>query len=95
MKKILLACIILTLFKLYILLCTNNTLRITQNQGTTLGFEYNRTGYINVSNYRKPVAAAYQSNAWTSLNLNYSVQVSGRLVELGQALTIMDRCKAT
>jgi hypothetical protein len=30
-------------------------------------------GYINVSNFR-PVGAAYQSNVWSSLNLNYSVQ---------------------
>ena len=30
-------------------------------------------GYINVSNFR-PVGAAYQSNVWSSLNLNYSVR---------------------
>ena len=31
------------------------------------------TGYINVSNFR-PSGAAYQSNVWSSLNMNYSVQ---------------------
>ena len=30
-------------------------------------------GYINVSNFR-PAGAAYQSNVWSSLNLNYSVR---------------------
>ena len=30
-------------------------------------------GYINVSNVR-PMGAVYQSNGWSSLNLNYNIQ---------------------
>jgi hypothetical protein len=66
MKKII-ACIILTLFSYisFTQVCCPPKPKPWSLSGSI--------GYINVSTIKKPVSR-YQSNVWSSLNLNYSVQ---------------------